>query len=177
MALHTLALARSNVLDAVTFASPNVLAAADRAAIGGSIINDLYATIATGGGVITTGDTHTSTLVDNLAAGQAAKVQVRQQVCGQGILPNTFVIAKPTATSITLSQAASATAATVALLFVPINNGEEVRFSDSGIVRIPRRGWLQLYPGDVVATDRITGFPIVVSAAAIAASGSWWTYT
>lgn len=54
-------------------------------------------------------------------------------------------------------------------------------FNYMGILAIPGgpnggiRGWVQVLPGEVVAVDPATGFPILVSAKAIA--GGDWTYT
>lgn len=47
-------------------------------------------------------------------------------------------------------------------------------FSNTGLLTIPNRGILQAKPGDVVAVDTVTGWPILISAAAIAAGGSSW---
>jgi hypothetical protein len=47
-------------------------------------------------------------------------------------------------------------------------------FSNTGMLYVPNRGVLQAKPGDVIATDPITGWPILISAAAIAAGGSSW---
>lgn len=41
-----------------------------------------------------------------------------------------------------------------------------------GLLQIPNRGVLQLVPGDYVAFDATTGWPILISAASIA-SGPW----
>lgn len=62
-----------------------------------------------------TGDTHTSTLVDALSANPITTGwQVGDRITGAGIPANTFIVSL-TATSVTLSQAATATAAGVAL--------------------------------------------------------------
>lgn len=45
-------------------------------------------------------------------------------------------------------------------------------FSQSGLLTIPNRGTLQVLPGDYVAFDATTGWPILLSAYAIA-SGPW----
>lgn len=47
-------------------------------------------------------------------------------------------------------------------------------FSNTGLLIIPNRGILQAKPGDVVAVDSVTGWPILISSAAIAAGGSLW---
>lgn len=41
-----------------------------------------------------------------------------------------------------------------------------------GMLFIPNRGWVQVLPGDYVAYDTTTGWPILLSAYAIA-SGPW----
>ncbi len=45
-------------------------------------------------------------------------------------------------------------------------------FSKIGMLFIPNRGYLQVLPGDYVGVDATTGWPILVSARAIAA-GPW----
>jgi hypothetical protein len=44
-----------------------------------------------------------------------------------------------------------------------------------GILYVPNRGQLRLYPGDWIAYDPVTKFPILVSAAA--AAGANWVHT
>lgn len=67
-------------------------------------------------GVITaTGDTHTNTTLDNLSA--TAGIFIGCLVYGPGIAPGTTVASNPSGGSLTLSQATTATAATVALQF------------------------------------------------------------
>ena len=41
-------------------------------------------------------------------------------------------------------------------------------FQKGGMLWVPRRGWLTMLPGDYVAIDAATGWPILVSAAAAA---------
>lgn len=48
-------------------------------------------------------------------------------------------------------------------------------FDRAGLLYVPRRGVLQVFPGDVVAVDA-TGWPILVSARA-AGTGAAWTVT
>ena len=45
-------------------------------------------------------------------------------------------------------------------------------FSYNGILYLPNRGQIKILPGDVVAVDTATGWPILVSKRAIAA-GPW----
>ena len=53
------------------------------------------------------------------------------------------------------------------------NSGKlEVYISREGQLYVPRRGWVKVFAGDVLALDSTTGFPILLSAAAVA-SGPW----
>lgn len=47
-------------------------------------------------------------------------------------------------------------------------------FSLNGLLMVPNRGVLQILPGDVVMVDPASGWPILVSAKAIAVAGSVW---
>jgi hypothetical protein len=47
-------------------------------------------------------------------------------------------------------------------------------FSRNGMLYVPNRGVLRARPGDVVAVDTQTGWPILISAAAFA-GGAWST--
>lgn len=71
------------------------------------------------------------------------------------------------------------TAANIALIAAGILNdqinGHPIfpgAFAQSGLLTIPNRGILQVLPGDYVAFDATTGWPILLSAYAIA-SGPW----
>lgn len=64
-----------------------------------------------------TGDTHTSTLVDNVSTN--AGLKIGQEISGTGIPLGTTIAALPSATSITLSAAATATASTVKMTATP----------------------------------------------------------
>lgn len=48
-------------------------------------------------------------------------------------------------------------------------------FQKGGKLWVPRRGWLTMLPGDYVAIDAATGWPILVSAAA--AAGAQYVHT
>ncbi len=76
--------------------------------------------------------------------------------------------------------AASAVTADAALLNAAILNdkinGNPIwpgAFSQSGLLFIPNRGILAVLPGDVIAVDA-TGWPILVSANAIASGSTSW---
>lgn len=46
----------------------------------------------------------------------------------------------------------------------------------NGLLMIPRRGQLRVFPGDVIAFDTQSGWPVLVSAEAIAVGSSSWAY-
>jgi hypothetical protein len=50
-------------------------------------------------------------------------------------------------------------------------------WSTQGQLYVPNRGWLKCLPGDVVMVDAVSGWPILVSARAIAVGSSVWTTT
>lgn len=176
MALHTLGLA-DVTLPAIAFASADALAPADLASISQGIVGDKnFGTNPTG--ILATGSTHTNTVLDSLvfvAGGPLAAIRVGMLVSGRGIVPGTFVVAKPTATSVTLSVASTATASGVKIGFAAPVPGNRLSFE--GLLELPGgRGTVKVFPGDVVAIDN-TGWPILVSAASIAYTGSDWVFT
>ena len=62
------------------------------------------------------------------------------------------------------------------LIFVPLGAATENDANFNGQLVIPKRGILKVLPGDVIAVDN-TGWPILVSAAAIGYAGALWTFT
>ena len=44
------------------------------------------------------------------------------------------------------------------------------------LLYVPNRGVLKILPGDYVAIDSLTGWPILVSSQAVSATGSFWNY-
>lgn len=69
----------------------------------------------------------------------------------------------------------------IALMLAGIKNDQINGFPqwpgalDSGMLYIPNRGVLKVFPGDYVAFTPTTGWPILVSAASIASDP--WTHT
>lgn len=92
----------------------------------------------------TTGATHSNTTLDGLVS--TIGVQVGDLVTGTGIPANTYVVDIPTTASVTLSQAATATAAGVAITFA------------SGTVGAPVWG-----AGQVAGSGRLTAVPTAVA--------------
>lgn len=191
MSVGTLGTASTTALAAVTYnpsgavtagSGTNTLAPADLAAIANSIVGDGRFAVSNPTGILATGTTHSNATLDTLVAvagGPLPSIQVGDLVLGVNaatgalvIPPGTFVIAKPTATSVTLSQAATNSASGMKIGIIPLS-GAGARLSFNGQLEIPGRGLLKVNPGDVVAVDS-TGWPILVSAASIAYAGSQW---
>lgn len=178
MALHTFGSTSTTALSALKFEASNVLSPADLAAIANSIVGDGRFAATNPTGILATGTTHSNTTLDTLVAvagGPLASIGIGFLVLGVGIPPGTFVAGKPTSTSVTLSQAATAGSAGTKIAIIP-PDGVSGRLSFNGQLEIPGRGLLKVLPGDVVAIDN-TGWPILVSAAAIAYGGSLWDFT
>jgi hypothetical protein len=185
VAVSTLGTTSQTALSAVTFNPPqgvgvsaasSLLSPADLAAIANAITGDRHFAATNPAAILATGMTHSSTTLDTLVAtggGPLSSIQIGALVLGAGIPPGTFVIAKPTSTSVTLSQAASASASGIRIGIIN-PGGQNSRFNFNGQLEIPGRGMLMVKPGDVVAVDN-TGWPILVSAAAIAYAGTLWS--
>lgn len=183
MATHTLGTTTTTALTAITFNPPqgvgvgaaaSLLAPADLAVVDSGIFPDTYAA-AGGGGVLTTGTTHSNTTVDSI--GSMTRIQANMQVAGAGIVPGTFVVSVNVAgSSIVLSQAATASASGVNLMFIPRGVGVTGGIDFNGVLNIPGRGVLKVFPGDVVAVGN-AGEVILVPKAAIAVAGSVWSFT
>jgi hypothetical protein len=179
MSIHTLGTKGTTSLNAITWnPSPGILLPADCAAIYESIVGDKHAGATNPTGIVATGTTHGTTTLDTLVAvsgAPLAAIKVGQLVLGVGITPGTFVAAILSSTSVQLSQAATGSAAGVNILIVPLEDPQNTGLI-IGQLRMPGgRGTLNLKTGDVVAIDN-TGWPIVISATAIAYAGSLWSY-
>lgn len=46
-------------------------------------------------------------------------------------------------------------------------------WSRQGQLYIPNRGWLKIFPGDIVGVDAATGWPILISRRAANTAASW----
>lgn len=161
------------------------LAATDLANIAAAITDDLNfgAVLGQPGSgvkaVLATGSTHTNTTLDTLAAVSGAplsQIQVGDLVLGAGIVPGTFVSIVNSATAVTLSQAATATAAAVRIAIVRQAMTVPGALQRDGRLFVPNRGILKVLPGDIVAVDNL-GFPYLIPGNAIAYAGSLWTLT
>lgn len=128
-------------------------------------------------GILATSATHSNTTLDTLVGTGGpplSAIQVGMLVLGVGIPPGTFVAAILSGTSVQLSQAATTTATPRVAFISSADNFP--RFDRTGRVYVPQRGWLSLWPNDVVAIDN-TGSVIVVPANAVNYAGSVWTFT
>lgn len=92
--------------------------------------------------------------------------------------------ANNTLTGVVYSRAiADADVATIAALITqdvptggpPSSSGAFIpgAFNRAGLLWVPNRGFLQVLPGDIVACDATTGWPILVSKAAAAVAAIW----
>ena len=180
MATHTLGTVASTSLTAITYAPPlgvgvspvaGLLAPADLATVNAGIFSDSF--VKSGGnGVLTTGTTHSNTTIDTIAS--MTRIQAGMKVAGAGIVPGTIVLSVNVGgSSIVLSQAATASAAGVDLIFLP-SAENRVNLDFNGTLHIPGRGNLKVFPGDVVAVGN-AGEVILIPASAIAWAGSVWS--
>jgi hypothetical protein len=186
MALHTIGTkAASSLVCAPAWSA--VEAMADTAAISAAITPDeVFGALLSGysagaTAVLGTSATHSNTVLDTLVAtgGAAlAQIHVGDLVLKADVPPGTFVASITSGTAVVLSQAASGSNAG-RVAFVRRNKTQGIVGVDvqNGLVTIPGRGILKMRPGDVIAVDPATGWPVLVSAAAIAYAGSLWTFT
>jgi hypothetical protein len=194
MAIHTFGTNAASSLAAVTYGQPSPaggsvgtgqLSPADLAAISHAIVSDSFtatpALMQAGGprGILATGSTHSNTTLDTLVStggGPLAAIKVGMLVLGVGIAPGTYVASVTSGTAVVLSQAATATAAGVNIIFIPLGSAVENDANFNGQLVIPGRGILKVLPGDVIAVDN-TGWAILVSKASVGYAGSLWTFT
>jgi hypothetical protein len=182
LALHTIGTTTTTALNCLAGWSEALLDA-DIKAIAQAITDDSRIAARKGtpyvpapSGILATATTHGSTTLDTLVStggGPLGSIQVGMLVFSIGIGPGTYVAAIPTSTSVTLSQAATGSSAGINVTFVPANRPGIQR---SAQLLVPSRGILNVLPGDVVAVDPTTGWPILVSGAAISAAGSLWHF-
>ncbi len=184
MALRTLGTTTTTALRCLSSWQPS-LSQADIAAIAMTITDDAH--LATVGGlagvgalgptgILATGSTHTNTTLDTLVLASGSplsSIGIGWLVIAADIPPGTFVTAKPTATSVTLSQAATGSNAGERVIF---KGPSVVPHINNGVLAVPRRGILKLMPNDIVAIDN-TGAVIVVPGSAIAYGSSQWVLT
>lgn len=183
MALRTLGTTTTTRLQCLN-AWGQSLSDADIAAISQSITDDAQIASILGGGspgaagVLATGNTHSNTTLDTLAAsagGPLSSIGVGDLVLGNGIPAGTFVaVVGAGSTSVTLSQAASGTAAISVAFISPSDNKPSLQ--RVGQLMVPRRGLLSVLPGDIVAVDN-TGAVVIVPGASINYSQSNWVLT
>lgn len=182
MAIHTLGTTSTTALSCLPAWSA-VLAAADIAAVASSIIDDralhsiLSGWSAGETAVIATGTTHSNTTLDTLVARAGSppltQIKVGDLVLGVGIPLGTYVQAVVSGTSVTLSNAATAGASGVGIIFY---RPTRPYLSPSGLLQVPNRGQLRVLPGDYVATDN-SGAVILVPANAVGYAASLWVFT
>lgn len=99
----------------------------------------------------TTGDTHSNTTLDNLAAATVAKLKFGAAVAGSGIPAGTTIVGFPNTTSVTLSAAATETASGVTITFDGISDGDVPMFEVTASAGTPTEpaNWTFLPPSPV----------------------------
>lgn len=157
------------------------LSPADVAAMAQAITDDAkFASILAGFGAGATGVIGTATMASNTAITNMTRVsgaaigtiRVGDLALGSLVPPGTFVVAVASGgASLTLSQATLGSGGGKELALVRANP-PGLSLADQRLV-IPNRGVLKVLPGDIVALDN-TGWPILVSGAAIGYAGSQW---
>jgi hypothetical protein len=128
-------------------------------------------------GVIATGTTAVSatvTAVAFVAGASLATIQPGQTILGANVPAGAYVISF-SGTTLVMSAAATAAAVGQYLLIIPYSDPTAFVKRD-GRLFVPNRGVLKIRNGDVIARDN-TGWPILVSGAAVNYQGSQWTFT
>ncbi len=170
----------TNVILKALNAWSQALSDADIAAISQGIVSDFNFGAVLGGGsigaggILATGATHTNTTLDTLVAtggGGLATIRPGMLVLAADIPPGTFVASVTSGTAVVLSAAATGSNSE-RVAFVPVRREPYLSRQGAQLV-VPNRGVLRVLPGDVVAVDN-TGWPVLVSGAAIAYAGSQW---
>lgn len=178
MSQITIGTVSTGTLNGIVFGGPSTTAS-DLGSINASMTNDNYFGTATMTAA-TTQSAFTGTVpsASNTLTGCSSNALLYAQpgfiVLGPGILPGTFVLSLTSAAStITLSQNSS-TAATTTGTFWAVPPGAEGQGNLSlGRLQVPNRGVLNVYPNDIVAIDPQTGWPMLISKFAAAATISF----
>lgn len=145
-------------------------AASDVATISQSMYDDAYFA-----GTTTALTANTNGNGATLASVSAfTNVNIGNYIVGPGIPAGTIVLNfSTTASTISMSNPASATQ--TGIPFVTVPPGRDWSGISGGItnITIPNRGTLKCFPGDVIAVDTQTGWPILISKSAAAATTAW----
>lgn len=172
MALHTLGTTSTTALLCLA-AFSQAISDADMASMAEGILSD---NLVKNAGIVVTGTTHGNTSITGLSI-NTSKLAVGMSVIGPSMPVNTFIETIASSSAITINSTALTNTTAQNLIFLPKNRLQAVRFTRQGILEIPGgRGWLQVLPGDYVARDALTGWPILVSGEAVAATGSVWNF-
>lgn len=181
MATRTLGTNANNSLTALKFLAS--MADADVATIDQLIVDDqnfvnqnlgpAAASLQTGiimSGTTATGSAAVTTVTVTTPAGAVLSGVIGSNVYGPGIPAGTIIISVA-GTTLNLSAPCTANAT---VTFFAIATRKPGSFSKNGLLYVPNRGVLKLLPGDAIAVDA-TGWPVLVSAQALAFSGTSWT--
>lgn len=187
MALHTLALASAIVcldkwpsvgaptIQEIASIRNSCIDDSDLAALLGGISVGAQAVIATG---TTANGNPQATSVAIVAATPVPVTQIKAGdiVLGVNIPPDTYVVSTAAAGA-TVNFSKNATGTNTGLIFArPAQKMNTASGPNGNLLHIPNRGYLSILPGDIIARDN-SGWPILVSGAAVAYAGSQWTFT
>lgn len=169
MSLITIGTVSTAALNAIVFGGPSTTAQ-DIGAINAGIMIGRVANTASQTGFTAAVPSSSNTLT---SVSSFANVSLGLAILGQGILPGTFIIGtSTTASTITLSQNTSSAAATTAT-YVCAPPGSAPGYLSIGLLQVPGHGSLTVFANDVIAVDPQTGWPILLSKPAAAATNVW----
>lgn len=198
MALHTIGTTGTTSLVAVTYAPGSTPTAQEMGNFSNLIADDIYAfgsvpvagtSSGTGASRVNTGAavggtatastssaTLTSVSITTSApystTGTLSAIQPGQYVYGKNIPGGTRVASVSVAgSSITLTNTPLGNGS---INFFTIGRNLPGSFSFNGELFIPNRGVLKIFPGDVIAIDPVSGWPVLIASTALTAPGSQW---
>ena len=190
MAVHKIGTNASNSMNCVVFGTGNAvtisgqtlsgLTDADCSFIDQLIVSDgeLKNTSVIGAATwVTTGNGVTAFVASQFTLAAIAASPTPIWVFGAGIPPGTSIVpgsVNVAAGTFTLTATPTANGTGATIYLVPAKRFGS--FNKTGRLEFPRgRGWIQLQPGDIVATDA-AGFPFPIPAESVNVTGSSWTF-
>ena len=141
---------------------------ADMATISQLIVGDGQAAIA----AVPTGTTASGSPTIS-ALSSITSLRAGMSIFGIGIPAGTIIVSVG---STTLVMSANATASASGVKLMAVANMPRGRFSRQGLLEVPGRGVLRVQPGDWVGVDA-SGWPILLSAEAIAFGNTSWSHS
>jgi hypothetical protein len=179
MATHTLGTNANSSLTALklrpykTAVGGTLAAPADVAQIDGLIADDKQLLNAGVIGSATASNGNNTLTSVSIATGSFSQIQKGQWAYGPGIPGGTQVVST-SGSSVVLSGNYVGGGGSITVFFLGSRLPDS--FSKNNLLYVPNRGVLRIHPGDAVGVDA-SGWPILVSAEALAYSASSWTFT